>query len=69
MLKLNTKRLAPLPFLLVVGNAPAHPGSHAEFSGWESVSHFLSSPTHAGLATGVALVLAATLIWSAKRGR
>ena len=69
MLKLNIKRLAPLPFLLLAGNALAHPGPHAEFTGWETVVHFLSSPAHVGIATGVVLALAATVIWSAKRGR
>ncbi len=52
MLKFNLKRLALFPLLPAAGDVLAHPGSHAEFGGWEQVAHFLSNPDHVGMLVG-----------------
>lgn len=69
MTKQIVQSLASLLLLLVVGNAIAHPGSHGEVHGWDALVHFLTNPDHVGILVGGALVLAATVIWSALRGR
>lgn len=47
----------------------AHPGEHADFHAWEAFVHFVSNPDHVGILVGVALLVAAALVWSTARGR
>ena len=61
------KTVASLSLLTLAGNVAAHPGSHAAFTGWEQVTHFISNPDHVAMLMAGMVVLSAVIVWSVGR--
>ena len=61
------KTVASLSLLTLAGNVAAHNGSHAAFTGWEQVTHFISNPDHVAIIMAGMVALAAVVVWSAVR--
>ena len=61
------KTVASLSLLTLAGNVAAHSGSHAAFTGWEQVTHFISNPDHVAMLMAGMVVLSAVIVWSVGR--
>lgn len=45
------------------GQVLAHAGSHAEFSSWQQVTHYLSQPYHIMGIVSIAVVIMGVVFW------
>lgn len=61
------KTVVSLSLLTLAGNVAAHPGSHAAFTGWEQVTHFISQPDHISMVIAGMLALAVVVVWNVVR--